>query len=101
MLSQQLEPPVLHLAPRGFNQPSVDAAILIVHDVDRLDEFEQRLLMDFTERAPSSPWIVSTARGPLLNMLASGGFLLPLYYRLNMVYIDVGRFAIPRIEPTA
>ena len=33
--------------------------------------------------------VISTSRRPLISMVVGGDFLPSLYYRLNMVYIDL------------
>ena len=62
---------------------------LILHDVGTMTPEEQRLLLDWLDRAAGRTQVVSTTPTPLMPRVKSGAFLDNLYYRLNTVCVDV------------
>jgi hypothetical protein len=66
-----------------FNRESV----VLVADVDRLDEADQRALMAAMERACGGLQIICTSTTSLYRRVERGEFLSALYYRLNTVWI--------------
>ena len=68
---------------------SLQVATLVVRDVDALTHGEQRRLLEWLETQGHDTQTVSTASAPLLPLVDAGSFNAALYYRLNMVYIDL------------
>jgi transcriptional regulator of acetoin/glycerol metabolism len=62
---------------------------MILHDVGALSLDDQHRLAAWLEGAGRSTHIVSTTPVPLLPHVQAGAFLDKLYYRLNMVCVDV------------
>ena len=78
-------PPARPLALR-----SPDAVgTLIVRGVDKLNRREQQRLLDWQARAGSTVRVISTAAAPILPLVTRGTFMDVLYYRLNVMCIDV------------
>jgi DNA-binding NtrC family response regulator len=81
--------------------PSLELAnTLILHDVASLSTGEQQTLSDWLSGESRRPQIVSTSREALYPLVTSGGFLASLYYRLNIIYVDV-RASSATLEPDA
>jgi hypothetical protein len=62
---------------------------LILQDVGALSDADQRRLLDWLDRAGGRTQVVSTTPAPLLPRVQAGAFIERLYYRLNIVCIDV------------
>ena len=65
------------------------ANTLILHDVAALPPGEQQMLSDWLSSGNRRTQVVTTSAEALLPLVASGAFLAILYYRLNVIYIDV------------
>lgn len=62
---------------------------LIIENAGTLPPDEQRRLFDWLTMMLGNTQIVSTTTSGLLPLVATGGFLEALYYRLNIICIDV------------
>jgi hypothetical protein len=62
---------------------------LILRDVGALPQAEQRRLLDWLERCAGRYQVVSTTTSPLLALVEAGVFHDALFYRLNVVCVDV------------
>ena len=62
---------------------------IILHDVDALEPDDQRRLLDWLDGAAVPARVVSTTSGSLLERVAGGAFLDPLFRRLNIVRVEV------------
>ena len=65
------------------------SGIVVLRDVEALEKVEQLRFLDWVESASSRLQVVSTASAPLLPLVETRKFDATLYYRLNMVYIDL------------
>ncbi len=74
--------------------PNESVNTLILHDVAALLPAEQQMLIDRRTQ------VVTTSPEALLPLVASGAFLSMLYYRLNVIYVDLTN-SPARIEPAA
>jgi transcriptional regulator of acetoin/glycerol metabolism len=70
--------------------PVARSRTMILHDVGDLPLEDQHRLATWLEGAGRKTQIVSTAPRPLLPSVEAGTFDDTLYYRLNMVCVDVG-----------
>jgi hypothetical protein len=61
----------------------------ILHDVWSLPSDDQYALAAWLERAEGRVQVISTSTASLLHRVHSGEFLDTLYYRLNMVFVDL------------
>jgi Sigma-54 interaction domain len=69
--------------------PGLDQGTVVLQDVDRLDLAAQRQLLAWLDDRGGRVRVISTARHNLFDLVMSGEFLDPLYYRLNTVVVDV------------
>ena len=90
-LKPHLREPVCEFRPTaGACVPQPREGTLILLDVARLDAAQQTTLLRwFDERVPVR--IVSTSAEPLFSFVGSGAFRSELYYRLNVVLIELPR----------
>jgi len=63
--------------------------MMILHDVGAMPLEDQRRLLVWLEGPGRSVQIISTSPVPLIDAVDAGTFLDSLYYRLNVVYVDV------------
>jgi len=68
---------------------SLPVATMVIFDVDTLTDHEQRALYQWICENGRTQ-VVSTASKCLMPMLGSGAFNDALYYRLNVVLLDLG-----------
>lgn len=74
----------------AFVLPSTDSpGTLVLSGVDRLKPFEQLWLLEWLQPDAHAVQVVATTSVPLLPLVATGAFLDALYYRLNVVYLDL------------
>lgn len=62
---------------------------MVLRNVDSLPADEQRRLLSLLASAATPRRVISTASAPLFPMVCGGRFDADLYYRLNVVYIDL------------
>jgi Sigma-54 interaction domain len=65
------------------------AGTVILHEVGALAHDDQLHLLEWLEQAAGRAQVVSTTSAPLLPRVEAGAFNDILYYRLNMVCLDV------------
>ncbi len=64
---------------------------VVVPDVDTLTPEGQRSLLEWLDLAKGRTQVISIASAPLLMRVETGGFDATLYYRLNMIYLDLSK----------
>jgi hypothetical protein len=62
---------------------------LVVRNVSRLDRDQQQQLVDWLHVAAGRVQVISTASEPLFALVEHGIFLDVLYYRLNVVRVEL------------
>ena len=62
---------------------------VVLEHVNALSLSEQRKLLNWLQANGDRTQLISTADRPLLSLVRRGQFLAPLYYRLNVVYLDL------------
>jgi hypothetical protein len=92
-LRPQLREPVIVVRPGEplALAPPGEVGTLILFDVSKLGLPEQRRLLEWQERAEVRTQVVSTTSVPLLPLVAAGACLAELYYRLNIVCLELVR----------
>lgn len=89
-LEPHLRQPVCRCDPRIDSiLPEPDEGALVISAVDRLDEAQQRRMMQWLNGANAPVQVVCTTSEPLFVLVLAGGFLADLYYRLNVVLLDL------------
>jgi hypothetical protein len=98
LLSRDYREPVEVWTPdEPLTLPPVDRVkTLILRNVDALSLVDQGRLYDWLDQAVGRTQVVSTSSEPLLPLVHAGGFLSSLYYRLNVLYVEVPERFIPR-----
>jgi hypothetical protein len=71
--------------PHSSMRPST----VVIRDVDVLTHGEQRMLCEWLQSRGADMHVVSTASAPLLPLVERSAFNAALYYRLNMIYIEL------------
>jgi len=91
LLQPHLPAPVIHRAKGApFQVPSGEVGALILEDVGGLGAEEQARLLAWIDLRPLTQ-IVSTTAYPLFAFVTGGGFDASLYYRLNIIVVEVAR----------
>ena len=91
VLAPHLRSPVVWLRSGArFELPCGNVGALILEDVDRVSEEEQARLLTWIDATPGAQ-IVSTTAARLFTLVACGRFDPALYYRLNVVLLNVDR----------
>jgi len=85
------EPITIRRGGDPFHLPSASEAVgtIIIHGVETLTVDEQRALQDWLVVRNGRTQVVSTASASLMPMVEAGAFSDSLYYRLNVVCIDL------------
>jgi hypothetical protein len=65
------------------------AASFIIHDVDQLSTDQQSELLEWLDQAAGRVRVISTTSAPLWPRVKNGSFHETLYYRLNVLYVDL------------
>jgi Sigma-54 interaction domain len=71
------------------------AATFIIHDIDQLTASDQQGLLRWLNETAGRVRVISTSHTPLWPRVKSGAFDDGLYYRLNIVYVDVSAPQLP------
>lgn len=91
-------PVVVHWHPRATAecrwQPT---GVLVVWDVDTLDRTQQERLLAWLDSHGPDLQVISVAAGPVFPLVLCKEFIDTLYYRLNMVCLNVANN--PRRRP--
>ncbi|MGH9370544.1 MAG: hypothetical protein ACRD15_03320 [Vicinamibacterales bacterium] len=69
--------------------PAERAGTMVLHEIGALDLQDQIRLLEWTGLSMGRTQVVSTTAAPLLPRVEAGAFIDTLYYRLNMVCVDV------------
>jgi hypothetical protein len=72
-------------APPSCDRP----ATLVVRSVSALDQEQQQALLAWLDAPGSRMQVISTTDDPLYPLVSRGAFLANLYYRLNVLLLDV------------
>lgn len=67
----------------------VRPATLVLHDINRMSPNDQQRLLHWLQQGIGRTRTISTASVPLWSLVEAGQFDEALYYRLNMVYVDL------------
>ena len=88
-----LRPPLWTWEPDVVREPPLlDVGTLIIREVDALDSFQQRHLLESLSSPNRDIRVISLASSPVYPLVQSGDFLEALYYRLNVVCVDLEWF---------
>ena len=95
------QPIITLLGGQPLTMPAPDwTGTVVIHEVDRCAGAEQEQLLHWLGARRRTARIVSTTTASLLPRVETGKFLEELYYRLNMVCIDVTVASVlPSDEP--
>lgn len=102
-LESTYQPPVIvrNCGDHPLVLPPIESVnTLILHDVAALLPGEQQMLIDWLSCENRRTQVVTTSPEALLPLVTSGAFLSMLYYRLNVIYVDVTK-SPAQIEPAA
>ena len=72
-------------APQASDRP----ATLVVRSVSALDQDQQQALLAWLDAPGNRMQVISTTTDPLYPLVSRGVFLANLYYRLNVLLLDV------------
>lgn len=75
--------------PLRLPPASTPVGTIVIYDMDTLTLREQHVLNQWVRGASGHAWVVSTARESLFPLVEAGTFHDELYYRLNVVAIDL------------
>jgi len=64
-------------------------ATLLVRSVSALDQDQQQALLAWLDAPGNRMQVISTTTDPLYPLVSRGAFLANLYYRLNVLLLDV------------
>jgi hypothetical protein len=64
-------------------------ATLVVRSISEIDRDEQRALLSWLEAVGDHVQVISTTLKPLYPLVGRGAFLSNLYYRLNVLLVEV------------
>jgi hypothetical protein len=83
--------------PGALDLDECASGTLILHDIARMTIRQQIALFDWLEHKRDAVQVVSVTRAPMDDLIADGGFLDGLFYRLNTVSVRAtnGRRPIP------
>jgi hypothetical protein len=82
--------PIVHRSPRApLKLPAANVGGLVLEDVTSLTSGDQTRLLDWLDGRPKRTQVVCTAAGSLFDAVLRGVFAETLYYRLNVVLIDI------------
>jgi transcriptional regulator of acetoin/glycerol metabolism len=88
------QPVVTHRPPDALVLPTPsDAGTVILRDVSCLSLNDQHRLMAWLDGNCGRTQIIATDTRPVWPRLQTGAFLASLYYRLNIIYVDLMRQA--------
>ena len=73
----------------GAAQASDRPATLVVRSVSALDQDQQQALLAWLDAPGNRMQVISTTTDPLYPLVSRGAFLANLYYRLNVLLLDV------------
>ena|ERR1043166_2739055 len=85
--------PTPHATWSGMPPSGARPATLLVRSVSALDSNQQSSLYAWLEAPGKRVQVISTTSEPLYAMVGRGAFLANLYYRLNVLRLDVANAA--------
>lgn len=85
-----LQEPVWMTAAAPLSLPSSPTGTLLVRDGACLAPEDQKRLLQWLSNHPVGVQVVTTTPAPLVPLVLSGAFLEVLYYRLNVMYVELG-----------
>jgi hypothetical protein len=89
-IASSLADPVATWVPSPLSPfPDQPCRTLIIHDVDRLTFSQQEHLVRISAARAGALQIIATSQCPLFTAVQRGVFLERLYYRLNVVVLDL------------
>jgi hypothetical protein len=80
-------PPIARWRAHDHDLPSRPCGTLLLADAERLTPDDQQRLDEWLTDSP--PQVLATATTPLFPLVEQGRFLARLYYRLNVVYLEL------------
>jgi hypothetical protein len=92
-LTPHLREPLQRYTPKaGLPVPRASEGTLVILEVARLDREQQVELLRWVDQCDPRlhVQVVSTTSKPLFSLVKKGVFLADLYYKLNVVRIDLG-----------
>jgi hypothetical protein len=89
--SQLRELPIASLKARG----DLSEGTAVLRDVADYSEADQQNLLAWLDRRGRSTQLIATTDRPLLDLVSAGQFDARLFYRLNMVYLDLNSQVLP------
>ena len=90
-LQDSLQQPVVmgHAGDLRVLPSLASSGTVILQDVDGLSQKDQQRLLNWLDEFMGKMQVVSTTRAPLFRLVERGVFLDTLYYRLNVVFLEV------------
>ena len=89
-LQPRFEAPIMSWSPGGSLEPSRDEVrTLIIRSVDRLDRVEQQHLLEWLAGRRQRVQVISLSDRELFPLVQNGEFVEALYYRLNILRLNV------------
>jgi Sigma-54 interaction domain len=73
----------------GGGLPDEHRGTLIVQEIHRLDDTQQRQLMIWMDDSVGTVQVIATTSEPLFPLVERGAFFDVLYYRLNILRVEV------------
>jgi hypothetical protein len=90
-LGSRLPQPVIHIScDEHVALDEWDAgSTVVLHDIDTLSVTAQWRLLERLDAILPHTQVISTSSRPLVALVTSGDFLAILYYRLNIIHIEL------------
>ena len=88
-LGADLGASVLNLPAGGPLTLPETRATLIIHDISALNTADQDRLRQWLDLSPPGVSVIAVTSEPLFPLVQRGAFLTDLFYRLNLIVIDV------------
>lgn len=73
-----------------------DGGTLVLPDVDRCDAVQQAQLFDWLHQLDRRTQIISMTEQSLFSLVERGEFRTDLYYRLNIIRIEIPSRTMPK-----
>jgi hypothetical protein len=88
-LHEHLRQPLTWCSRRMLVLPRGGDGTLLIHDLEALTREQQDRLFDWLTRRTCRTQIVSMSANPLLPRVCAGTFVAGLFYRLNVISLDL------------
>jgi hypothetical protein len=89
MLARGARSPIVRWNPAQWDIPAMVAGTLVIDDVDRLTLVQQERLARWISGPGSGVQVLALVRAPLFAAVEVGRFSASLYYRLNVVMVEL------------